>query len=87
MRFTVVRLPPAVRQLAHLWNVGPDRAAITAAANAIDYQLAHDPTAKGEAKSGKTCLLVIPPLAVYFDVEEQDCLVSVWAVWRWKKQP
>jgi plasmid stabilization system protein ParE len=87
MKFTVVWLPSALRQLAHLWNNGPDRAAITAAANAIDYELAHDPESKGESRSGGTRILPIPPLAVYFDVREQDRLVSVSAVWRIKKQP
>jgi hypothetical protein len=43
MRYTVVWLLSALRDLAALWNNAPDRAAVTDAANAIDIALARDP--------------------------------------------
>jgi hypothetical protein len=79
--------PSAEQRLAQLWTAGPDRAAITAAANTIDRELADDPDIKGEAREGQTRLLVEAPLAVYYDVKEPDRLVIVWDVWRWGPTP
>jgi hypothetical protein len=87
MNWTVVWQPAAEGRLAELWNGGPDRAAITAAANAIDRMLARDPLAAGEARTGAVRILIQPPLAVEFTVSEPDRLVSVYAVWRWGSSP
>ena len=84
MRYTVLWRPSAEQRLAELWVAGPDRAAVAAAANAIDRTLANDPDTKGEARSGSTRILVEDPLAVYFRVSEPDRLVTVRAVWRWR---
>jgi hypothetical protein len=61
----------------------PDRAAIAAAANRIDRLLLQDASSQGEARAGDTRILICAPLAVYFRVQEGDCLVSVFDVWRW----
>ena len=87
MRYTVLWRPSAEQRLAELWLAGPERAAIAAAANAIDRALAADPDTKGEARAGSTRVLVEDPLAVYFQVSEPDRLVTVWAVWRWRAAP
>jgi hypothetical protein len=83
MKYTVVWEPAAERKLAELWNAGPDRADITMAADAIDRVLGRDASTQGEARDGNTRILIRSPLAVYFEVREADCLVSVYAVWRW----
>ncbi len=49
MKYTVVWLPSALTMLAELWNDGPDRAAITQAANRIDRNLLVDPLHYGES--------------------------------------
>jgi hypothetical protein len=68
--------------LADLWLAASDRAAVTAAANAIDGRLRNDPDTAGQPRGGVTRILVEPPLAVYFDVDEPNRMVTVWAVWR-----
>jgi hypothetical protein len=83
MNFTVVWTIPALDELARLYNAGPDRAAITAMSNRIDYLLARDPENVGESRAGQTRILIEPPLAVLFEVSLPDCLVTVFAVWRW----
>jgi hypothetical protein len=83
MRYTVVWQPAAEQRLADIWMAAPDRAEVTRAANRIDARLAQDPQLVGEARDGTTRILVESPLAVYFDVNEPDRLVSVWAVWRY----
>jgi len=87
MKYMVIWLPSAEQRLAQLWTTGPDRAAITAAANAIDRTLAADPDTQGEARAGQTRILIEEPLAVYFKVNEQDRRVTVWDVWRWRTTP
>jgi hypothetical protein len=83
MKYTVVWLPSALTRLADLWNDGPDRAAITQAANRIDRSLLFDPLHHGEARADNLRIMIEAPLAIYFTVSEPDCLVTVRAVWRW----
>jgi len=83
MTYTVVWEPTAEKALAELWNTGPDRAHITAAADTIDQTLRRDPATKGEARADDTRILICRPLAVYFTVRADDRLVTVFAVWRW----
>ena len=82
MKYTVTWRPSALQRLAKLWMAADDRAIITSASNAIDAQLATDPFAESESREGRTRIMVQLPLAVYYDVLEDDCLVSVWAVWQ-----
>jgi hypothetical protein len=83
MKYTVVWLPSALERLAEIWNDGPDRAAITQAANRMDRQLLFDPQNQGEARDDNLRIMIDAPLVVYFTVSELDCLVTVRAVWRW----
>jgi hypothetical protein len=85
MKYTVAWLPSALKKLAELWNEGPDRPAITQAANRIDRHLLFDPLHHGEARADNLRIMVETPLAVYFTVSEPDCLVTVHAVWRWSE--
>jgi hypothetical protein len=82
MKYTVTWTAIAEAHLAALWVNGPNRDAITAAANAIDAALARDPLAQGESRYGTTRFLFVPPLAVFFDVSPMDRLVFVRDVWR-----
>jgi hypothetical protein len=86
MKYTVVWKPDAEQELARLWNEATDRADVTAAADEIDVLLRYDPETKGEARFEDVRILLVPPLAVYFKVSPDDCLVEVAAVWRpqWK---
>ena len=82
MNWTVIWRPSAEQQLAQLWVSAADRNAVTAAANQIDAELQHDPLSAGEARAGPTRILIVHPLAVYFDVDVAQHEVAVWAVWR-----
>jgi hypothetical protein len=52
MTFTVIWRPTAERRLAQIWIDGPDRRAVSAAANAIDAGLKRDPLTQGESRFG-----------------------------------
>jgi hypothetical protein len=69
--------------LAAIWLAASDRKAISDAANIMERQLRNDPLNAGEARDGNTRILVVEPLAIYFDVIVDDCRVVVWQLWRW----
>lgn len=77
MKFTVAWKPSAESQLAEIWSGSADRAAATRAANELDRRLEQDPHLEGEARSGKRRVLIVAPLAVFFEVREPDRTVSV----------
>jgi hypothetical protein len=81
MNFTVVWRPSALRDLADVWTNAPDRNAVTAASRAIDLRLGRDPLSQGEAREGNLRILFVPPLAVIYQVEPDDCRVTVLDVW------
>jgi plasmid stabilization system protein ParE len=83
MKFNVQWSPSAEQELAALWNQAADRNEITAAANAIDADLARDPLALGESRGGRTRIVFHAPLAVLFDVNGANHEVTVWDLWRW----
>ncbi|RIK77421.1 MAG: hypothetical protein DCC68_17310 [Planctomycetota bacterium] len=76
MRYTVTWDRDAEAELTQLWLDAPDRAAIAAAANAIDRELAVDAERRGEEFYGDR-LLVVRPLCVTFRVLPRDNLVIV----------
>jgi hypothetical protein len=82
MTYTVVWLGPAQGHLATIWTEGPDRGAITKAANSIERLLGHNPFANSESRAGNSRIMILSPLAVSYDVSEDDRLVTVWAVWK-----
>jgi hypothetical protein len=87
MKYTVIWQPLAQQALAQLWINARDRKEISNAANTIDELLRRDAQTRGESRPGDTRVLITPPLAVRFQVREQDRLVIVAAVWRWGKKP
>jgi plasmid stabilization system protein ParE len=82
MTFTVVWRATAEAKLAELWLSASDRDAVTRAADAIVALLRSHPRAVGEAREAPSRIQIVPPLAVYYDVIEDDRVVAVWAVWR-----
>ena len=85
MKYTVVWLNPAQGHLATLWTEGPDRDAITRAANSMERLLGLNPFANSESRTGNSRITIISPLAVAYDVSDDDRLVTVWAVWKTTK--
>jgi hypothetical protein len=83
MNYAVEWLPSVLVDLADLWTNGPDRAAITAAANDVDARLARDPLSQGEGREGATRILFVEPLAVLFEVDTSRRRVTVFDIWRW----
>ena len=69
--------------LATIWVDASDRQDVTNAANVMERLLKHDPLNVGEAREGNTRILIVVPLAVYYDVIVDDCRVVVWQLWRW----
>ena len=82
MIFTVVWLPTAEAELARIWNTAADRDAVAAAADRIDAALRRDAPRRGESRSGSARVYFDWPLGVDFDVDEDDRIVRVLAVWR-----
>ena len=84
MKYTVVWMPSALNDLARLWNNAPDRHAVAAASDTIDAIVMNDPYAHSESREGDSRIMIVPPLAVEYHVSDDDCLVTVRAVWRWR---
>ena len=82
MSYSVDWLPQAEKGLGHVWLAASDRVSVTFAANRIDQMLAHDPQQRGRWLYGTTRLLIVPPLAVIFDVIADDKRVNVLTCWR-----
>jgi plasmid stabilization system protein ParE len=80
MRYTVTWKPRARNQLANIWMGATNRQAVTDAANATDQALQVNPDTSGEARSGRTRVLIESPLILFFDVHHDDCRVDVLAV-------
>jgi hypothetical protein len=81
MKYTVVWVQAAEDRLAELYTQAPDKAALSAASNAIDRLLAHDSERKGRPLNGSR-FLTVPPLPVVFMVYPDDRLVVVREVHR-----
>jgi hypothetical protein len=84
MKYTVLWARVAEDRLADLWNKTPDKAAVSAASNAIDRELANDAHRKGQALNGWR-FLTVAPLTVVFTVSPDDCRVEVLQVYRTSK--
>jgi plasmid stabilization system protein ParE len=82
MSYTVVWKPAAEEELTQLWTDADDRSAVTAAADEIDRLLKSAPHDQGESRRGSVRVVFTGPLGVFFDVQDEDRLVSVLRVWR-----
>ena len=76
MKYTVVWLPTALRQLADIYNCSADPDAIVRASDRIDQRLRYNPEQQGQPFHGHR-MLVQAPLAATFAVSKDDCLVEV----------
>lgn len=77
MKYTVVWMPAAERQLAEIWVETLYREAVTTAANQADEILRTHPGDAGESRGGRRRILVIEPLVFQFDVFDDDRSVRV----------
>ncbi|HEX4588899.1 MAG TPA: hypothetical protein VH120_03160, partial [Gemmataceae bacterium] len=82
MKYEVVWRPIAEGRLADLWTAGSDRREVTTAANTIDSTLSRTPRESSESRPGGTRILIEQPLAVLFEIVEDDRRVYVLDVWR-----
>ncbi len=82
MKFTVLWSPDAEDDLAAIWLDADDKNAITLAGNQIDASLLQDAHLQGESRDGQLRILFAPPLAIDFEVIEDDRIARVLTVWR-----
>jgi hypothetical protein len=76
----------AEEQLAVIWAVAPDRAAVADAADALDGALSIEPQDVGESRADGYRIEFRGELGIIFIVSEPDHTVSVVTVWR-SRQP
>jgi len=81
MIFTVTYKPSAEQELANIWLQAPDHRAVTDAANRIDVLFRADPHSQGESRGEQTRISFERPLAVQFEIHDQDRIVEVLKVW------
>jgi plasmid stabilization system protein ParE len=84
MKYTVVWKRRAEADLADIWLAAGDRDAITQAAKEIDSALGEDALSKGESRFANKRVLIVPPLGIDFSVVEDDHMVSILTVWRFR---
>jgi hypothetical protein len=84
MNYTVIWDPDAEQELARIWMSAPDPAAVTVAAHRIDQSLGRDPGGSGESRDEPLRILLVPPLGVYYEVDEDRRVVEVGKVWRFR---
>jgi hypothetical protein len=77
MRYTVTWLPSALDDLLSLWIEGPDRQAISDAANGIETILNNDPVLRGETLVGSLRILIADPLQIAYRIVEADRIVQI----------
>ncbi len=82
MRYTVCWRTTAERKLNEIWNAATDKSAVSQAADAIESELQSRASSAGESRGDDTRFITVTPLAIYFDVHEDDRTVDVWSVFR-----
>lgn len=80
MSYTVTWKPSAKAKLAEIWIAASDRTAITAAVSRIDALLRVNPGGQGESRAGISRIFIASPLAVVYDLREDDRVVNVLSV-------
>lgn len=86
MTYSVVYHRRAEDELARLWLIPGNRAAVNAAVSQIDQILKHSPADAGESRPHGRRILLVSPLGVKFEVFEQQHLVRVLDLWRYEKR-
>ncbi len=77
MRYTLIWHASAQDDLLSLWLDGPDRQAVSEAANAIEATLRIDPVLRGETLTGSLRVLIIEPLQIIYRIIEVDRIVQI----------
>lgn len=85
--FRVQWVSSALNVLPEVWIAADpsETSLLSDVINAIEQQLALDPTEIGESREADRRILLVPPLAVKFRVQPGLRLVTVLDVWRYGK--
>jgi hypothetical protein len=78
----VLWIDSALNDLAASWNGAQDRQLVSDAADTIDAILRVRPYSDSESREGNLRIMLVPPLAVLYDVYDDDRWVTVRAVWQ-----
>jgi hypothetical protein len=79
-RYFVVWTSDSEDDLASVWLVIANRTALTLATELADRLLAIDPLAYGQPIAEGMFAITIPPIRLYFDVDESASLVTITSV-------
>ena len=82
MAFHVNWKPSARDRITEIWIDATDRGQITRATDIIDEALRTNPETFGESRSGNLRIAFVLPLAVMFEVFNDDLRVDVLAILR-----
>jgi hypothetical protein len=82
MTYDVIWDPDAEQELARLYMSAPNPQAVTNAADQIDLLLAQDPVGFGESREDPLRILIVLPLGVNYQIDEDHRTVEVRRVWR-----
>ncbi len=86
--FRVAWMQSALNELAEAWIQADadQRAAVTAAVDAIDRALELDPESQGESRAGAQRILFEPPLGIVYEVAPRLASVRVVHVWTFRSR-
>lgn len=82
MKYTVIWTTKARDELAEIWLQALDRADVTFAADRIEKALKRMPNQIGESLFDTVRSYEIDPLAVEYEVIDEDRIVNVLSIWR-----
>jgi hypothetical protein len=83
MNYDGIWVPAAERDLINIWLAATDRNSVTECAHLLDQQLGRNPLDFGESRVSSVHRIAFePPLAIEFEVIEDDRRVRVLHVWR-----
>ena len=77
MSYTVIWKPAAEHELTALWLASRLRHLVNSAVDRIERQLASDPMSFGESRAVNRRIALESPLAVEFEVADEDRIVYV----------
>ena len=84
MKYTVTWAKSAEGHLADLWSNAVDRESIRRACDELDAVLGQRPASLGESRSGDTRIAFVAPVAMEYEISEEDRTVLVLAVWKFR---
>ncbi len=76
MRWTVIPMKSALRDLANIWNAADDQQAVTDSADRIEAELKVDAPIKG-IEFGTARIYSDDPLAALYELDAGDCKVYI----------